>query len=334
MKRLIALLAAGLLSASVSAYAADLKITGDAYVRGTATKNLGDDNTGHTDAAKNFYDMEFHIFPVIQIEKNTKIVSKFTVDFDQVPDKSSSTTWAKDYAMKYSDGVSDGPALTIENLYISHLFESTGTEIVTGLFTGGAWATNFANTQYDAFRVRVNQKVPYGTVLAYVQKNKEKHAWTDNNTFTDEGSEKDDSNSYTVAALLNIGGVNIKPYIFYTRMGVNKASSETGPHFTSDNINIKFASDSKFGIFGFEQDFELTHVNNPVVKNSNNINVKGKDFDIWGFYLNLYAEAIKNVTVGGKFAYASYDKSANSSFEFGDDFYETIAIDDYMFTNG
>jgi len=111
------------------------------------------------------------------------------------------------------------------------LFESTGTEIVTGLFTGGAWASNFANTQYDAFRVRINQKVPYGTVLAYVQKNKEKHTFADNNTFTDEGSEKDDSNSYTIAALLNFGGVNVKPYICYTRMGVNKASSETGPEF-------------------------------------------------------------------------------------------------------
>jgi len=93
-----------------------------------------------------------------------------------VPDKSSSTTWAKDYAAN-GQGVSDGPALTLENLYLSHLFESTGTEIVTGLFTGGAWASNFANTQYDAFRVRINQKVPYGTVLAYVQKNKEKHTF-------------------------------------------------------------------------------------------------------------------------------------------------------------
>jgi hypothetical protein len=40
------------------------------------------------------------------------------------------------------------------------------------------------------------------------------------------------------------------------------------------------------------------------------------------------------VTVGGKFAYASYDKSTNSYFEFGDDFDATLAIDDYMFTNG
>jgi len=38
MKRFIALLAAGLLSASVSSYAADLKITGDAYVRAQQLK--------------------------------------------------------------------------------------------------------------------------------------------------------------------------------------------------------------------------------------------------------------------------------------------------------
>jgi len=111
MKKLIALLAAGLLTGSV--YAADFKITGDAFVRGTATRNLADTNKPGSDAAKNYYDMEFHIFPVIQVDKNTKIVMKLTADFDQVLDKSKSTTWAKDYAAG-GQGVSDGPTLTVE----------------------------------------------------------------------------------------------------------------------------------------------------------------------------------------------------------------------------
>jgi len=51
--------------------------------------------------------------------------------------------------------------------------------------------------------VRVNQKVPLGTVIAYLQKNQDSK-WSSSN-FANEGSEKDDSNSYTIAALLNFG---------------------------------------------------------------------------------------------------------------------------------
>jgi len=132
-------------------YAADFKITGDAFVRGTATRNLADTNKPGSDAAKNYYDMEFHIFPVIQVDKNTKIVMKLTADFDQVLDKSKSTTWAKDYAAG-GQGVSDGPTLTVENLYVSHLFESTGTEVLAGLFTGGTWGTSLV-TQSTTYSV-------------------------------------------------------------------------------------------------------------------------------------------------------------------------------------
>jgi len=151
MRKLIALVAAGLLTASVASYAADFKITGDYYARGSLSRNLGDDNTGHTDAAKNWYDIEFHLFPVIQVDKNTKIVMKLTADFDQVLDKSKSTTWAKDYAAG-GQGVSDGPTLTVENLYVSHLFESTGTEVLAGLFTGGTWGTSLV-TQSTTYSV-------------------------------------------------------------------------------------------------------------------------------------------------------------------------------------
>jgi len=58
------------------------------------------------------------------------------------------------------------------------------------------------------------------------------------------------------------------------------------------------------------------------------------DYDTFGIYANLYANVMSNVTVGGKFAYASYDKSANKGFDFGDNFDPTLAIDDYMFTKG
>lgn len=326
MKKLIALLAAGLLAGSV--YAADFKITGDAYVRGSATRNLGDSNAPGTDAAKNFYDMEFHLFPVIQVDKNTKIVMKFTADFDQVPDKSSSTTWAKDYAAK-GQGVSDGPTLTVENLYVSHLFESTGTEVLAGLFTGGTWGTSFGDTEYDAFRVRVNQKVPFGKVIAYLQKNQDS-PWS-SASFKDEGNEKDDNDGYVVAGLFNIGGINLKPYVGYTHAGANHAySKRQNDAYNNNTVNLKFAADGKFGIIGFEGEVDYD-----IARRRGQVNEPASaDSDTFGIYGNIYANMMSNVTVGGKFAYASYDKDANKGFAFGDNFDPTLAIDDYMFSNG
>jgi len=111
------------------------------------------------------------------------------------------------------------------------------------------------------FRVRVNQKVPFGTVIAYLQKNQDSK-WSSSN-FANEGSEKDDQDAYVVAGIFNVAGVNLKPYVAYTHNGFNHAyrnaldSDHTNDDAYNTNVvNLKFAADGKFGMFGFEGEAE------------------------------------------------------------------------------
>lgn len=314
MKKLIALMAVGLISAS--AYAADFKITGDAYVRGSTTSNIADNNTSVTEAAKSWYDMEFHIFPVIQVDKSTKIVMKMTADFDTVPDKSKGTTFAAD------SGKNDKPTLTVENLYLSHMFESTGTEVLAGLFTGGTWGTAFDDTEYDAFRVRVNQKIPFGTLILYTQKDKESGSDTLKN------AEKNDGDRYVAGAVLKFGNIGVKPVVTYITRGYNKADNETAADVTAKTYNYKLAVDGKFGMLGFEAEGVYNSV-----KNSGG--TSGLDYNTYGLYGNVYAN-ISNMTAGVKYAYASVTKKGTNTytFRYGDNFDSTLVIDDYMFNEG
>ncbi|ADR19601.1 hypothetical protein [Calditerrivibrio nitroreducens] len=321
MKKLIALMAVGLISAS--AYAADFKITGDAFVRGSTVANAGNAGTTQTQVAKSWYDMEFHIFPVIQVDKSTKVVMKMTADFDTVPNKTSKTTFAKEYNTD-----TNSPSLTIENLYLSHMFESTGTELLAGLFTGGLWGTSFNDTEYNAFRVRVNQKIPYGTLVLYTQKNTE--AGSDADIDNDKDKEKNDSDTYVIGANLKFGNISVKPNFSYTTKGNNKEYKSTKAEYTSKTYDYKLAVDGKFGMIGFEA--EGVYTSN---KNAKQDDGELADYNIYGLYGNVYAN-ISNITAGVKYVYSSVtkEKGETYAFEYGDNFDSTLVIDDYLFEKG
>ncbi len=303
-------MAVGLISAS--AYAAEFKITGDAYVRGSTTSNLADNNTASTEATKSWYDMDFNLYPVIQVDKDTKIVLKLTVDLDTVPDKSPDTNYTDYY-------------LNLENLYVSHTFQSTGTEILAGLFTGGTWGTSFGDTEYNAFRVRVNQKTPVGTLLAYLQKDEEK------GSDTEKDQEKNDSDRYVVGALLKFGNFGLKPLIGYFVDGYNKEYGATGVSGEKKTVNIQVAADGKFGMLGFEADFIYNNFKDVLSGTTK------YDYSNYGFYLGAYAELMKGTTVGAKYAFSGFDTygtSATKSIKavsFGDNFDPTLVVDDYIF---
>jgi len=77
--------------------------------------------------------------------------------------------------------------------------------------------------------------------------------------FNDEGSEDDDQDGYTVAGIFNVGGVNLKPYVSYTHAGYNHAHSKANlDAYNTNQVNLKFAADGKFGIVGFEGEQSTT----------------------------------------------------------------------------
>lgn len=204
-------------------------------------------------------------------------------------------TWGDDPATIYTSDI------TVDTVWLTHTFEC-GTMFEAGLMDGGVWGTMLGDAADGYLRLRVTKDFSFGTVAAYVQKNNEIGG---TNTAV-EDAEKDDADSYSVAAIFKAGSVSIMPMIDYS--DDSSAVIDQGSDGTQTLLaNLSIAGDMK--TYGFEAEINYFDVSTDVVG--------GSDFSNINAYANVWMQ-MNALKAGVALAYGTEDDG--NFVDFGADF--------------
>jgi len=287
MKKFMVALLAVLMLSSV-AYAANMDFSGSYYVRGRYFSNpsltLKDDYSAFAN-----YDHELDLNGQINVDDTTFVRVRFEIADENWPGDGSDYT---------NTDQRDDNFLT-QRVWGGHTF-STGTKLELGKMSGGAWAYSFANTEGDFYRVKVSQAIPMGTLIGILQKDAE-------NGSSVEDSEKNDVDTYYLAAVLKAGALNIKPLLGYNVNGAHDLNNDKYDTLTVVDLGL----DGVFGIVGFETELQYKAYNFDETDTDN--------YSLLGLYADVYAQ-LDAVKPGIFVAYGSVDKDSGAAFSFGDDF--------------
>lgn len=283
MKKLIALAFAMVFLATGLASATDFSLTGSYYARGTYADNWdGVSNAG--DQRK--YDHELSVDATWQIDDNTKVFARIEMRDEDWGD---ATSTHEGDSIAVGDNVDDN--IAIERVYGQYTFAHGGT-LRLGLMGAGTWATAFGDWTVEEYRVWYSVPTAIGQVFAILGKPKD----------TGESDTVDkENNSYALALVTKIGGISVKPLLKYVDNEFGGADTEV--------FAALLGFDGTFGNVGFEAEFIYKDYDIAAAT----------DFDIWGAYLNVWAQ-MDALKIGGLIAYGSYDDDVHRGFGFGDDF--------------
>jgi hypothetical protein len=230
--------------------------------------------------------MELDITNTIVVSDNTKIIVNYEIhDEDWI---GGATSGGNDNG--FPNGVDDN--IEFKRVFSTHTFTSTGTTLDLGLMTGGAWATDFANTADGKYRVKVTQSTPIGPLFAILEKRVE--SGSTNSAVED--AEDDDSDAYFLAMVTKLGPVNFKPLLGY--IPLSSVIADQG----SDGIDVwtlQLGFDASFDVWGFESDFVGTWYDN------GDLNID--DQDTYGAYVKGWFKT-GPAKIYGVFAYSNYDE--------------------------
>ena len=164
MKRLLLVLV--LLMTAGSLFAAELKITGDMYVRGSTYSNL--DLDPDNSERYSMFDYDLTINAAFIANENATVFTRFA--FDKNVDGSG---YIDDSA---ADPTADH-GLTIERAYINYKF-APFLQLNTGLMGGGTWASAFGDNEKNVTRVQfIGALSPEMVFIATYEKRFEQGAW-------------------------------------------------------------------------------------------------------------------------------------------------------------
>lgn len=240
MKRLLLVLV--LLMTAGSLFAAELKITGDAYVRGTTLNNMGlaeDD-----EASFSYFDYDLNINAALVANENATVYTRLTYDRN-VSDSG-----------KVADSDSES-TLAVERAYINYKFHPA-LQVNTGLMGGGQWASSFGNTEINVMRAQlIGALSPDMVFIATYEKQDEAGfaAWTSDSAFAKD-FEKDDTTVYYLSSRMKFGAITVLPLLTYAMKGINndQALSSLGitDTYTYTKSAFTLGLEGDFGMFGFE----------------------------------------------------------------------------------
>ena len=293
MKKLFVAVCVVLMMASV-AYAVDFQTSGSYNARGRWISNPTGLQTDAWDYG--FYDHELDMTTRIVVSDDTVINVNYEIH-DSNWLSGNHDGWNQDGVSNLDDNIE------FKRVFSSHTFTATGTTLDLGLMTGGAWATEFANTAQGRYRVKVKQSTPIGPLFAILEKNAELGGLYDD-------SEKDDYDAYYLAMVTKIGPVNFKPLLGYIH---NSAQQLDAGNDGLDMYLVDIGLDGSFDAWGFEIEFQNKAYD---IDNSD-------DYNLWGIYGMAYFMA-GPAKIYGIFAYGNEDEG--NAFGFGDDFEPTLGI--------
>ena len=290
MKRFLLVLV--LLMFAGSVFAAELKITGDAHVRGSwsSSKEKGSDREHNA-----FYDYDFNLNAALKANDAATVYLKLTYDKNvdgkgTVADGSASATDA---------------GLAVERAYINYKF-APFLQLNTGLMAGGQWASAFGNDEINVMRVQAIGALSKDMIfIATVQKNDENGLWD---------SEKRESDAFYLSSILRFGNITVLPLFTWItdRVAMDRRINQYA--FT-------LGLNGDFGMLGLESEFFVA-----TVDSNDQIS---DDPTLFGAYVNVFAKPVDNIKVGVAGAYASSHKKSGISYYYGDDFDFTMVVDDW-----
>lgn len=248
MKRF--LLVVMLLASAASVYAAELKITGDAEVRGVMDSM---ENDGTTIYENSFFDADFNFNAALVVTENTTVFTKLTFD-SQLGSLAglravSGTDTVIDQNAMDTDGLSGQPHtyLGVERAYISTKFLPELT-VDAGLMGGGMWGTAFGNSETNVTRIKATYAVSEDMkFMAIYEKNAESNAYP---AFRAGAADTDDGDitTYYLAANLKFGAITVLPLAKYVT-----AENYTAAETTTDTTwTVDVAVMGDMGMVGFE----------------------------------------------------------------------------------
>jgi hypothetical protein len=313
MKKLIALVFALIFVGAGTLVAADLKMTGSYYARGSYFDNVGGTLTNAEETTN--YDHELSVDTTWKIDDTTAVFARFEMRDE---------TWGSNNPAEGTAGggvVQLDDNIIVEQVYAWHKF-TNGHTIRVGKMPSGAWATLFQDNGSEAYRVYYAAPTAIGTFIPILQKNNEVGAAGTPN------SEEWDNDSYILAYITKIGDFTILPLFVFTDNG-GAVLGGTKTESTTVNLGIN----GKFGDIGFESEFGVSDVDYDLATI--------KDSTTYGAYLNVWmtSGALKFGALG---AYGSFDSNAGVggtgvAHDFGDDFEAGGALlmgDDITFFGG
>ena len=349
MKRF--LLVALLLVSAASAYAADLKITGDAEVRGVINNAEYDGDTVYKDK---FFDADFNFNAALVLTENTTIFTKLTFDAEN----GEGTATVPD-----SEAGEAAAMLGVERAYISTKFLPALT-VDAGLMGGGMWGTAFGNTETNVTRIKGTYAISDDIkVSAIYEKGYESNdttlykatemtpqdvydavydavfAATGDATAADAAAEAaadswtasdtsdfGDTTSYYLTANIKAGAFTIMPLFRYqtkeTEVWLNNKAASLGAATKSDAEPWSFKADiavtGDLGMIGFEAEviYEMVKWDD----------FKADDTAIYGAYVDVFAK-LEMAKAGVALFYESADKT-DGTFAAGTDFDFTLLTED------
>jgi hypothetical protein len=334
-------------------------ISGEFDARGYYWNNFQDAKDSKTTptVANSYFQGYLDLWPKLKIG-DTLLISKLEIA-EQKPWASYSNFNTSDSFDSNSDlyNTSKKTNISVQRAYIHHDFnENFFTEV--GLMDGQWWGTTFWDNQQPRWRVKFQDKTPFGVIGALMEKDAEvgfQSAVKD--------QEKDDYNAYAVYGVTKVGTITLEPLIFYvydssltaiigaTSPAQQSAGLPAGSIILSgiDNGNngmkvqyYALASRGKLGPLGMEAELGLKNYDTKVflkvapTAGGAQVTIPGSytknDWKEYGGYLNLWLD-LDVARVGAMAAYGSYDKKGGpmktgSGLDFWDDFKSNLILGD------
>lgn len=311
MKRLLLVLV--LLMTAGSLFAAELKVTGDAMVRGTS--NTYDNDAADTTKTAMYFDYDFNINAALVANENATAFLRLTYD----------KTVAQEGKVDDGDGTANADALALERAYINYKF-APFLQLNTGLMGGGQWATAFGDNEINVMRVQFIGALSKDMIfIATYQKDHE-----NGNVVT--AKESAENTTYYLSAILRTGGIAFKPLLTYRVIGREPQLSPAFGAKPGDQITqyaLTLGVDGDFGMVAFESEFVYTTVD-AKVGNIPAIAFAGEDsLTAYGAYVNVWAN-LAPAKVGLAAVYASSDEDTAVNLTYGGDFDFTMIVDDMV----
>lgn len=290
MKRFLLVLVLVMFAGSV--FAAELKVTGDAMVRGTVKSQKPKGEDRDTVA---YYDYDFNLNAALKANDAATVYLKLTYDKNV-----------------YAEGtVADSdPAsfLNVERAYINYKF-APFLQLNTGLMAGGQWASTFGDDEINVMRVQLIGALSKDMIfIATVQKNQENGI-----DFGDKDNNEGDT--FYLSSRMQFGGITVLPLFTF----ITDRAAVQGKRINQYGFTLGVNGD--FGMVGLESEFAVATVDsNKVIAD---------DPTLFSAYVNVFAKPVEGIKAGVALAYASSHKDSGISAYYGSDFDFTMVVDDW-----
>lgn len=307
MKRLLLVLF--FIASVTSAFAAELKVTGDLMVQGNFDSYTPDPGVNKR---ATYFEEDVNIMAAIVVNQDCTIFTKLT--YDRHDQRLNGANMEQQYL---SGQVADGSGnandvgFAIERAYVNYKL-APWLQLNTGLMQGGKWASNFGDTEINVPRVQFIAAFSADMIFfATYEKNAE-------TSITATRHDTDDINTMYLSAVIGVGPVKLLPLLKYV---TNDASAGYNIKTYAGDLGVN----GTFGMISLVSEWIYAKVDK---------DGSGTDSTLYGAYVDVAAN-LAPVKVGVAAFYCSSDAS-KGSYATGDDFNFTTVVGDMdeVTTNG